>query len=115
LPIYHSNGGLIGIGAALISGATVVLRKKFSATTFWDECRTYKCTVFSYVGEVCRYLMNQPESTSDKNHPVRICIGNGLRRNIHERFSKRFNIKCCEIYGATEGNCTLGNFYNLII
>ena len=45
LPIYHANGGLIGIGMALVSGATVVLRKKFSASNFWKDCIEYKCTV----------------------------------------------------------------------
>lgn len=60
LPIYHSNAGCIGVGAGLISGCTIVLRKKFSATNFWKECIQYNVTAFSYVGEVCRYLVNQP-------------------------------------------------------
>ena len=108
LPIYHSNAGCIGIGAALISGCTVVLKKKFSASTFWKDCIQYKCTAFSYVGEVCRYLLNQPPSEFDKKHQVRVCVGNGMRANIHKEFSERFNIKAVEVYGATEGNCTLG-------
>lgn len=70
LPIYHSNAGVIGIGAALISGATAVLRKKFSASNFWKDCIKYECTAFSYVGEVCRYLLNQPESPLDRQHKV---------------------------------------------
>jgi acyl-CoA synthetase (AMP-forming)/AMP-acid ligase II len=109
LPIYHSNAGVIGIGAALISGATVVLRKKFSASNFWKDCVEYKCTAFSYVGEVCRYLLNQPPSPLDKAHSVKVCIGNGMRANIHKEFSERFNVKGIEIYGATEGNCILSN------
>jgi solute carrier family 27 fatty acid transporter 1/4 len=109
LPIYHSNAGCIGVGAGLASGATIILRKKFSATNFWKECIQYKVTAFSYVGEVCRYLVNQPPSELDKAHSVRVCIGNGTRANIHREFSERFNIKCIEIYGATEGNCTLIN------
>jgi solute carrier family 27 fatty acid transporter 1/4 len=93
----------------LISGATIVLRKKFSASNFWKECIQYKVTSFSYVGEVCRYLVNQPPSVLDKAHSVRLCIGNGTRANISKVFSERFNIKCMEIYGATEGNCILVN------
>lgn len=93
--------------AALISGATIVLRKKFSATNFWKECIQYKVTSFCYVGEVCRYLVNQPVSKLDKAHSVRLCIGNGTRANIHKEFTERFNVKVMEIYGATEGNCIL--------
>lgn len=109
LPIYHSNAGVLGIGATIISGATVVLRKKFSATNFWKDAIRYKCTAFSYVGEVCRYLLNQPPSDLDKKHSIRLCIGNGMRENVQKEFTSRFNIKCLEIYGATEGNCVLIN------
>jgi acyl-CoA synthetase (AMP-forming)/AMP-acid ligase II len=108
LPIYHSNAGIIGIGAALISGATCVIRKKFSATNFWKDCIKYECTSFSYVGEVCRYLLNQPASDLDRKHKVRIAIGNGMRENVQREFHKRFGVKAIEIYGATEGNCVLG-------
>jgi hypothetical protein len=59
------------------------------------------------VGEVCRYLLNQPASEVDKAHSIRKCIGNGVRANIHKEFSDRFGIKCIEIYGATEGNCVV--------
>lgn len=109
LPIYHSNAGMIGIGAALTSGATVVLRRKFSATNFWKECIQYKVTSFCYVGEVCRYLVNQPASEFDKAHSVRACIGNGTRANIHKEFTNRFGVKLMELYGASEGNCILIN------
>jgi len=95
--------------AALVSGATVVLRKKFSASSFWKDCIQFKVTAFCYVGEVCRYLVNQPKSDLDRAHSVKLCIGNGTRANIHKEFSKRFNIKVIEIYGATEGNCILVN------
>lgn len=88
LPIYHANGAIIGVGAAIVSGATVVLRKKFSASNFWSECIRYNCTAFIYVGEICRYLVNQPESTLDKQHQVRVAIGNGLRENVWKEFDR---------------------------
>lgn len=100
LPVYHSNAGILGLGATIISGATVVLTKKFSASNFFKVAIKYKCTGFSFVGEVCRYLLNQPESPLDKQHSIRACVGNGMRANIHKRFTERFNIKCVEIYGV---------------
>ena len=107
LPIYHANGGIIGAGAALLSGATVVLRKKFSASNFWKDCIKYNCTSFVYIGEICRFLLNQPPSPLDRQHKIRKAIGNGLRINVWKEFYDRFRIKCVEFYAASEGNCTM--------
>ena len=46
LPLYHSSGGILGIGSVIACGATMVVRRKFSASRFWDECVKYKATVF---------------------------------------------------------------------
>jgi acyl-CoA synthetase (AMP-forming)/AMP-acid ligase II len=107
LPIYHGNGGMLGVGAAIVSGATVVLRKKFSASQFWRECIEHECTAFVYVGEICRFLVNQPKSELDRAHKVSKAFGNGLRTNVWKEFSERFGVKCLEFYGASEGNCTI--------
>jgi len=109
LPIYHGNGGLLGIGAAIVSGATVVLRKKFSASAFWRECIQFKCTSFVYVGEICRFLVNQPKSEFDRAHNIRVAFGNGLRANVWKEFNERFGVQCMEFYAASEGNCNMVN------
>jgi solute carrier family 27 fatty acid transporter 1/4 len=114
LPIYHANGIIIGVGASLVSGATVVLRKKFSASAFWHECIQFKCTAFIYVGEVCRFLVNQPASSLDRAHGVKVAIGNGMRSNVWREFYKRFDVRLLEFYAASEGNCTMGNPENRI-
>jgi acyl-CoA synthetase (AMP-forming)/AMP-acid ligase II len=108
LPIYHGNGNVIGVGSAIVSGATVVLRKKFSASNFWKDAIHYNCTAFVYVGEICRFLVNQPPSPLDRQHMIRKALGNGLRKNVWIEFNKRFGVKCTEFYAASEGNCTLG-------
>ncbi len=64
-----------------------------------------------YVGEVCRYLVNQPPSPYDKQHTVKYAIGNGLRANVWAEFENRFNIKPIEFYAASEGNCTLSMYF----
>ena len=99
---------MIGIALSLVSGCTVVLRRKFSASAFWKDCAENKCTVFTYVGEICRFLVNQPVSPYENQHCIRKAIGNGMRLNVWEKFDKRFNIKCLEFYAASEGNCTIG-------
>ncbi|NXX99776.1 S27A1 protein, partial [Centropus bengalensis] len=110
LPLYHSAGNIMGVGQCLIHGLTVVVRKKFSATRFWDDCRKYHCTIIQYIGEICRYLLNQPVREPESQHRVRLAVGNGLRPTIWEEFTKRFRIKQIgEFYGATECNCSIAN------
>src|SRR4029453_9423029 len=98
-------GGVMAAGSALMSGAVLVLARKFSARRFWSDCRENEVTSFQYIGELCRYLLNAPEHADETRHRVRVCIGNGLRPEIWEQFQERFGIpKIIEFYGATEGN-----------
>ncbi|NWU88122.1 S27A1 protein, partial [Onychorhynchus coronatus] len=110
LPLYHSAGNIMGVGQCLIHGLTVVIRKKFSASRFWDDCVQYRCTIIQYIGEICRYLLNQPVREAESRHRVRLAVGNGLRPHIWEEFTRRFGVKQIgEFYGATECNCSIAN------
>ena len=60
LPMYHTAGGVVATGAVLLNGGSVVIREKFSAREFWDDVVRYDCTLFQYIGELCRYLVNSP-------------------------------------------------------
>jgi fatty-acyl-CoA synthase len=110
LPLYHATGGLCGMGAALLNGGSVVLRPHFSASHFWSDVNAEGCTMFVYIGELCRYLINQPEQPNEKAHKLRLAFGNGLRPEIWETVKARFNIAdILEFYGSTEGNVSLFN------
>lgn len=109
LPFYHASGGILGMSTWMIRGSTLVIRKKFSASQFWDDCIKYECTTAMYIGELCRYLLSQPEKIQEKQHKVRVFFGNGLRPNVWQPLRKRFGIKnIVEFFGSTEGNTTLG-------
>jgi fatty-acyl-CoA synthase len=111
LPLYHATGGLAGIGAALMRGGVVILRRKFSATHFWDDVVDCQATMFVYIGELCRYLINQPPHPKETSHRLQLAFGNGLRPEVWERFQPRFRIpKIFEFYGSTEGNVALMNY-----
>ncbi|XP_071361338.1 long-chain fatty acid transport protein 1-like isoform X3 [Trachinotus anak] len=110
LPLYHSAGTIMGVGQCLLFGLTVVVRRKFSASRFWDDCVKHNCTVIQYIGEICRYLLAQPVRPSEAHHQVRVALGNGLRPSVWEEFVQRFRIeRVGEFYGATECNCSLIN------
>ena len=111
LPLYHATGGLCALGAALLNGGSVFLRRKFSATHFWGEAVDEGCTMFVYIGELCRYLVNQPPSEDETRHKIRLAFGNGLRPDVWPGLKQRFRIpEILEFYGSTEGNVSLFNF-----
>uniref|UniRef100_A0A3Q3DK72 long-chain-fatty-acid--CoA ligase n=1 Tax=Hippocampus comes TaxID=109280 RepID=A0A3Q3DK72_HIPCM len=110
LPLYHS-AGLAGVTGAIDLGITVALKRKFSSSQFWDDCRKYNVTAIQYIGEIMRFLCNTPKKPNDRSHKVRIAIGNGIRANVWRDFLNRFgNIQILELYGATEGNIILMNY-----
>jgi fatty-acyl-CoA synthase len=110
LPLYHATGGLCAVGAALLNGGTLVLKKKFSASQFWDDIAEHRCTMFVYIGELCRYLVNHAEHPAERT-PLKMAFGNGLRGDVWDRMNQRFKIaETLEFYGSTEGNVSLFNF-----
>lgn len=114
LPLYHNNALTVALSSVINSGATLALGKSFSASKFWDDVIRYDATAFVYIGEICTYLLNQPEKPTDRRHRVRVICGNGLRPAIWDQFTERFGIKrVCEFYAASEGNTAFVNVLNI--
>ena len=110
LPVYHSVGGVVAPCTMLFAGASVALAEKFSATNFWSDLVRFDCTLFQYIGELCRYLLKAPPSEFETQHRLRLACGNGLRGDIWAPFQARFAIpRILEFYAATEGNFSLYN------
>ena len=113
LPLYHGTGLMIGAGAAMCSGASMFIRRKFSASNFLKEVREHGCTCFIYIGEVCRYLNNIDAQADDHKNPLRAMMGNGMRPDVWMDFKQRYGIKrVTEFYGSSEGNVAFANLMN---
>jgi fatty-acyl-CoA synthase/citronellyl-CoA synthetase len=96
----------------MFNGATFAIARKFSISHFWDDIRKHEAVGFNYIGELCRYLLNQPPRSDDADNPVTKIAGNGLRPEIWDEFKTRFNIDIIgEFYGASELGAA---FYNLM-
>ncbi|WP_330185206.1 long-chain-acyl-CoA synthetase [Nocardia sp. NBC_01503] len=114
LPLYHNNALTVALSSVIAGGATLALGRKFSASRFWEEAIAGQATAFIYIGELCRYLLNQPARRTDRQHTVRLAVGNGLRPEIWDEFRDRFGIKrIVEFYGASEGNVAFINAFSL--
>ncbi|MEO4017476.1 long-chain-acyl-CoA synthetase, partial [Pseudomonas rossensis] len=113
LPLYHATGLCVSWGSALAGASGFAIRRKFSASQFWDDARKFKATTICYVGELCRYLLDRPVADNDADISVVKMIGNGLRPGVWTDFKKRFNIeRVCEFYAASDGNIGFTNILN---
>ena len=110
LPMYHSVGGVLATGAVLVGGGSVVIRDRFSVREFWNDVVRWDCTLFQYIGELCRYLLHGEPHPLENAHRIRLCCGNGLRADVWDVFKSRFRVpRILEFYAATEGNVSLFN------
>ncbi|GAB5451706.1 MAG: long-chain-acyl-CoA synthetase [Halioglobus sp.] len=113
LPMYHGTGLFLGVGAAFATGASLFLRRKFSASNFLAEAREHNTNCFVYIGEVCRYLLHTDEQSGDADSPLSRMMGNGLRPDVWMSFKSRFGIqRVAEFYGSSEGNIGFVNMLN---
>jgi crotonobetaine/carnitine-CoA ligase len=102
LPLYHANPQVYCVLTALVTGASVALAERFSASRFWREIRAYQATAFSYVGAVLPILLSQPEKEEEKDSPARKCFGGGAPKEVHQAVTRRFGVQVCELYGMSE-------------
>src|SRR5450755_173361 len=110
LPMYHSVGGVVAVGATLVTGGSVLLRRGFSVRQFWEDVVAWDCTLFQYIGELCRLLLRSAPGLAQPEHCIRLCCGNGLRADVWGPFKERFHIpEILEFYAATEANFSLYN------
>ena len=114
LPLFHSNAIHIAWSAAIGGGSAIAIARRFSVRNFWEDIKKFNATCFNYIGEICRYLFNQPTSPEDRSHRVYKMCGNGLSLEIWKEFKQRFGIReIYEHYGMTEMWGAFVNYLNL--
>ena len=112
LPFYHATGMVVCWSAVICAAGGLVLARRFSSSRFWEDVRRHDCTAFGYVGELCRYLHEQPALPKDRDNRIRVIVGNGLRPSIWKPFRRRFGIdRVVEFYASSEGNVAFTNVF----
>lgn len=101
-PLFHLMARNCGLLAAIESDAQIVLGDRFSARSFWETCRNYDVTAITYLGDMCRVLMNQQPREDDASNPVTRAFGAGMSVDLWEGFEQRFGVQLTEIYGMSE-------------
>jgi fatty-acyl-CoA synthase len=107
MPMFHSNALMAGWGPALAAGATIALRRRFSASGFLPDVRRYGVTYFNYVGKPLAFILATPERTDDADNPLRRVFGNEAAETDIARFAQRFGCTVTDNYGSTEGGVSV--------
>lgn len=109
LPLFHTNPQMYAVMSALEVGCTLVIRPKFSVSSFFEDARRFNCTLFTYVGTVLAMLMAR-RTEPDFDHSLTRCVGGGCPQEVWRAMQDRFGIRPHELYGMTEvGGWVTGN------
>jgi fatty-acyl-CoA synthase len=111
LPLFHGSPLMLGLGVCLVTGTPLVLERRFSASEFLNVAARTGATALLYVGDLGRMLLATPESTRDREHALRVAVGNGMAESVWPKFQARFGVASVrEFYAATESPVGIFNF-----
>lgn len=105
LPMYHINGLCVTVMGALVSGGSVVLAPRFSASAFWDQVETHDITWFSVVPTIVSHLLHgaaEPSPQVKARLRFGRCASSPLAPEVQEPFEARFGVPIVETMGLTE-------------
>lgn len=115
LPLHHSSALLIGVGAALVAGVPIALRRKFSAREFAADLKRYGATATLYIGDVCRALVHAAPSEAERGLGLRVAVGNGLEARVWTEFQRRYGQPTIrEFYASTEAPSAILNLTDTV-
>ncbi|GGX89605.1 AMP-binding protein [Streptomyces fructofermentans] len=107
MPLFHGNAVIADWAPALAAGAGVALRRRFSASGFLTDVRTYGATYFTYVGRAVQYVLATPARPDDRDNPLRVGFGTEAGAVDAAAFEARFGVRLVEGYGSTEGGAAI--------
>ena len=107
MPLFHSNAIMAGWAPAVAAGASIALRRNFSASQFLPDVRRFGATYANYVGKPLSYILATPEHPDDSDNPLRLAYGNeGAPRDV-TRFAQRFGVRVIDGFGSSEGGVAI--------
>ncbi|WP_018178340.1 long-chain-fatty-acid--CoA ligase [Jongsikchunia kroppenstedtii] len=107
MPMFHSNALIAGWVVAVAAGASIALRRKFSASGWLPDIRKYNATYANYVGKPLAYILATPEQPDDADNPLKIMYGNEAAPGDLSAMARRFGIRIVDGFGSTEGGVAI--------
>jgi fatty-acyl-CoA synthase len=107
MPWFHSNALYVWFITSVVTGGTMAMRKRFSASGFLPDIRKFGATYFNYVGKPLEYVLATPPGPEDADNRLRFAIGNEANDQDIEAFSRRFGVAIRDGFGSTEMGITI--------
>ncbi|MCK8436374.1 AMP-binding protein [Streptomyces sp. D2-8] len=107
MPMFHGNAVIADWAPALVTGATVTLRRRFSASGFLPDVRRYGATYFTYVGRAIQYVLATGPHPDDRDNSLRLGFGTEAGAVDAAAFERRFGVRLVEGYGSSEGGAAV--------
>ena len=101
-PMHHVALPVL-FGAALLHGASIVLRPWFSVEQFWPDVRRHAATAVMMLGAVAHFIQRQPPRDDDREHTLRKVLMVPLLRE-REDFCLRFDCRVFTWFNMTVVN-----------
>ncbi len=103
MPMFHGNALNSCVIPAVASGATLVLRRRFSATGFLPDIQRFGATYFNYVGRALAYILAVPPALGEGENRLKFAFGTEASPADMKAFRARFGCPVVEGYGSSEG------------
>ncbi len=102
MPVFHGNALSSMVFPALASGASLVFRRRFSASGFLPDVRQYGCTFTSTVGRALAYVLATPATEDDRDNRLRLVLAPESSTEDMAAFTERFGPPVFGGYGSSE-------------
>jgi len=106
-PLFHANAQVYSTMGSILTGASLILLERFSASRLWEQANRYKATVIVLTAATIPMILSQPKKKWDTDHMVRV-VNSGYGGDRFDEFERRFDVKLLSGYSLTEA--TMGSF-----
>jgi carnitine-CoA ligase len=107
LPLFHTNA-LNACFQALLTGATLHIEARFSASVFWPRMVQTRATIIYLLGAMVPILLSRPVTPEERLHRIRTGLSPGVPGQLLDAFEARTSIPLLNGYGSTESNFVIG-------
>lgn len=101
-PLFHANAQVYSTMGSLVTGASLILLKRFSSSRILEQARHYDATKMVLVQAVTPWVWNRPRREDDGDTPVKTLVAGNVPAEIYRDFEQRFQLKIQTIYSLTE-------------
>jgi carnitine-CoA ligase len=110
LPLFHINALMYSLGGAMACGGTLILIRRFSASTFWQQAAATRASEVNVIMSAAAILARRPAEEFVQDHCIRKMFLAPLNQDLLDTFQQRFHVPVLiECYGMTEIPGVLSN------